>query len=1434
MSKSQASKAKGFRISGRSVGHSNVLNSSKKLVPDTTIKASFENTTVLHNNLRKKRQNRQGEVINRRTGKQLIKELMETHQDLRDGFQSEQEKLNKLKEEVKALPEILRPNPNPRTYKMLLDQKVMRRQQNLEELRQFESEAASVRQSGGEKTESLKREIENYLRDNETAIEDFFSALDDNKLVCIEDEVIKQINTMKDRKVNQLGLKLENVNEQLDQFEEEFLKDIDGAVEGLRFTLIEIAFKLEPEVNQIVDGIKETFKQDIEDGKTRNKEYFENLSQRVESIKEDVIKRSEEKITRWRVLKHQSTIEQHIREINKADYQEPLDRKLLIAEIDAFMDTTLGKRSEMVKVLYTTPAIELSPDKVQKFLDALALLDDQVQKSLDQYFNRLMSLKDQCMVRIDQLIDHTKSRLQHYNADLTIACPKTPTFEELFEYLFKEEHEKLKSYHTIMLEQLVNFVESRDKSSNNLGVQVGRSHKQFAVRLTKFINDQAEAKNQYEMEKAKLEDDSNEKLDKLAKQLDDCKANLRRAKDHGELDTRLQACFDMVDTIETEFRAFHDQNKEVTSKHLPFIENVFSVLTSDVLNLLALVDKSKREELEQLYDKVAKWKSKIKTDAFIKDRDDREQKELDELIEKNKDNKKWKPPKAKAVDAKKAAQEWTDLFNKFYTELKRPVAEITVKEVNAIRLQQKSLKAYCVSLFQPVKPELTEEDKAKLEQERLQKEREDQERKLREEEEAKKKKGGAAKPAKGQVEEVVYEQAEDPEDLKVPEMPFEMPLYSDKVPLFTSEYLIELDLMIELEEKFRAQVFEYMQKLKNLRVSEAESEDQAFLETSLALLDERLKHYYSMKGRIQTEIYSIRSGEISLHKKKYEQEVKACLDEADLQTSEFNKIYKTLFDGKEGHTKTLECLMQTLNQQNSLAAIQGVLNAAKDKDLKWTEQSMGLVGKMRDLSTSSLDVLLKQNANRIANKKIIEENGEYSQEEVDWYQSMMDEINMKMKEHKKRRSEITDSIEQLTKARKEEIFKKFSEAYEVALDELAARNSTGKVFGRPRRVAQEIVRSEMSFCIRADQTLNDMIEKLKDLLAKYQAGGLTEKQIEMLWADLRFRFMSFRNSSFFLGRYLAAFTEKSPLEDMPRVTYVEDSLDIKLKDSEKKDDDERKVKELERLDQIYFRGEKVRFNDKIKDMENAVAQETAKLYVQQYARFLGADKTTDVLRVFVQGLRKEMEDFRIDAIRQLRTVTQMFCEVTAMANKVLFRSIQDRLNRDVLEHKTSVEGHWFLAIDNSDKQKAEHLKNLRPFLAHPFNKPEREQLLADEESRMKRIFEESEVKSNGMKDCYFASCNTYLQKTLNSFYFLCLFYDSSILYEDFIKLPGDDEVIKEHLSLKKLMIMQQKGELKDTSSLRSITKRWNTFAVDMFAVDGKVFEFKDVKYSDSR
>jgi hypothetical protein len=250
-----------FRITDRSKPK---MNTTVKVKPNAEIMESFFNTSVQHVALREKRESKVKGVIKASTGKQRIKEMMEGKEDLRDGFQSEQEKLNKLKEEVKALPDILKPNPHPRTYNMLLTQKKCRRTQHIEELQDFERQVAGVKNRAEQNTESLKRDVEGYLQSVGAAIEQFVGGMADGVLAGREIDLVGQVRAFGEENAGNLQGKLAKVDTQLDQFEDGFYNDIQGIVDNLKLVLVDIAFKLEPEIDGIISDIRGSFKHDVE------------------------------------------------------------------------------------------------------------------------------------------------------------------------------------------------------------------------------------------------------------------------------------------------------------------------------------------------------------------------------------------------------------------------------------------------------------------------------------------------------------------------------------------------------------------------------------------------------------------------------------------------------------------------------------------------------------------------------------------------------------------------------------------------------------------------------------------------------------------------------------------------------------------------------------------------------------------------------------------------------------------------------------------------------------------------------------------------------------------------------------------------------------------------------------------------------------------
>lgn len=55
--------------------------------------------------------------------------------------------------------------------------------------------------------------------------------------------------------------------------------------------------------------------------------------------------------------------------------------------------------------------------------------------------------------------------------------------------------------------------------------------------------------------------------------------------------------------------------------------------------------------------------------------------------------------------------------------------------------------------------------------------------------------------------------------------------------------------------------------------------------------------------------------------------------------------------------------------------------------------------------------------------------------------------------------------------RKEDLVKSFEDAYAMTIEDLAAKDGTGKKYGRPRRYAQERIRNEMNKCEKAQESI---------------------------------------------------------------------------------------------------------------------------------------------------------------------------------------------------------------------------------------------------------------------------------------------------------------------------------------------------------------------------
>jgi uncharacterized membrane-anchored protein YhcB (DUF1043 family) len=73
---------------------------------------------------------------------------------------------------------------------------------------------------------------------------------------------------------------------------------------------------------------------------------------------------------------------------------------------------------------------------------------------------------------------------------------------------------------------------------------------------------------------------------------------------------------------------------------------------------------------------------------------------------------------------------------------------------------------------------------------------------------------------------------------------------------------------------------------------------------------------------------------------------------------------------------------------------------------------------------------------------------------MEWYKTMMTEINTQISQQKDKRTERTKEVQDHIEKRSKELIEQFDKDYNVLIEDLSAREGTGKKYGRPKRIAQ--------------------------------------------------------------------------------------------------------------------------------------------------------------------------------------------------------------------------------------------------------------------------------------------------------------------------------------------------------------------------------------------
>lgn len=125
-----------------------------------------------------------------------------------------------------------------------------------------------------------------------------------------------------------------------------------------------------------------------------------------------------------------------------------------------------------------------------------------------------------------------------------------------------------------------------------------------------------------------------------------------------------------------------------------------------------------------------------------------------------------------------------------------------------------------------------------------------------------------------------------------------------------------------------------------------------------------------------------------------------------------------------------------------------------------------------------------------------------------------------------------------------------------------------------------------------------------------------------------------------------------------------------------------------------------------------------KLYTGENAKHLvGDQKIPEYLSIFLQGMHRQVEEFKINCVRQLRTSSEKLVETCQLIPKSVFRYIQFKYESIVLNEIDSVTAKFQQKQKVDSATKEAHLQLFKPNLANPANKESTKALNEKELSR---------------------------------------------------------------------------------------------------------------------
>ena len=139
----------------------------------------------------------------------------------------------------------------------------------------------------------------------------------------------------------------------------------------------------------------------------------------------------------------------------------------------------------------------------------------------------------------------------------SVAADISGTLGELIEQECQPYLTKINENGKKLLSEAIKFVEESDSKSNDVITNLAALLTKVAGKFDDHKKDVLSHLQAYELEKAKLADNNDDKLEALNQQFETLELEIQRAVHHPMLEQCLQKVFDQINALKQEYRSFH-------------------------------------------------------------------------------------------------------------------------------------------------------------------------------------------------------------------------------------------------------------------------------------------------------------------------------------------------------------------------------------------------------------------------------------------------------------------------------------------------------------------------------------------------------------------------------------------------------------------------------------------------------------------------------------------------------------------------------------------------------------------------------------------------------------------------------------------------------------------------------------------------------------